>query len=144
MFDQILSSLQQRAMPELMNKLGLDQQQAAGSVNAAADSVKQVIGGGDGFGLDDVLSLFSSAKNSAGADSILSSIGSVLQGKLTGQVGLDAAKAGSVKDTILPMITDLVGKHVGGDANNLQALLGGTDGGGLAGMAKGMLGKLFT
>lgn len=141
MFDQILSTLSQQATPELMSKLGLSEKQATGSVHAAADSVKQVI---DGFGLDDVLNLFSNAKNTANADGILSNIGQVLSGKLTGQVGLDAAKAGGVKDMLLPMITNLVSKHVGGDANNLQQLVGGFGGGDLAGMAKGMLGKLFS
>lgn len=144
MFDQILSTLSQQATPELMSKLGLSEKQATGSVHAAADSVKQVIGGADGFGLDDVLSLFSNAKNTANADGILSNIGQVLNGKLTGQVGLDAAKAGGVKDMLLPMITSLVSKHVGGDASNLQQLVGGFGGGDLAGMAKGMLGKLFS
>ncbi|MBS1583756.1 MAG: hypothetical protein JST66_16275 [Bacteroidetes bacterium] len=144
MFDQILSTLSQQATPELMSKLGLNEKQATGSVHAAADSVKQVIGGADGFGLDDVLNLFSNAKNTANADGILGNIGQVLSGKLTGQVGLDAAKAGGVKDMLLPMITDLVSKHVGGDAGNLKQVIGGFGGGDLAGMAKGMLGKLFS
>lgn len=147
MLDQILSTLKQQAGPELINKLGLNEQQANGSVNAAASSITQVIGGGDGFGLDDVMNLFSDAKNTAGADGILNNIGSVLQGKLTGEVGLDAAKAGGVKDLLLPMITGLVGKYVGGDNKNLQSLIGsfaGGNGGGMADLAKGMLGKLFS
>jgi hypothetical protein len=41
---------------------------------------------------------------------------------------------------LVPMVTELISKHVGGDAKNLQSLLGG---GGIAGMAKGMLSKLF-
>ena len=38
------------------------------------------------------MNLFSSAKNSSGADGIMSQIGSVLLSKLTGQVGLDSSK----------------------------------------------------
>lgn len=140
MLDQILSSLKDKATPELMNKLGLNADQANGSVMAAADSVKQVVSGGDGFGMDDALSLFSSAKNSAGADGMMGKIGEVLMGKLTGQVGLDAGKASGVSAMLMPMVMDLVSKHVGGDAKNLQGLLGG---GGIADAAKGMLGKLF-
>ena len=49
MLDQILSSLKDKATPELMNQLGLNADQANGSVMAAADSVKQVVSGGDGF-----------------------------------------------------------------------------------------------
>ncbi|MFT3885572.1 MAG: hypothetical protein QM724_09115 [Flavobacteriales bacterium] len=144
MFDQILSQLQGQAVPELMSKFGLDTKQATGSVHAAADSVKEVVSGGNGFGLDDVLNLFSNASNTSGAEGILSNIGNVMQGKLTGQVGLNAATAGGVKDMILPMITNLLSKHVGGDASNLQGLIGSLGGGkGVADMAKGMLGKLF-
>ena len=50
MFDQILSSLKEQAAPALMEKLGLDQKQASGSITAAADSAKEVLSGGDGFG----------------------------------------------------------------------------------------------
>lgn len=145
MFDQILSTLEKEAAPALMSKLGLNQQQASGSVNAATDSVKEVLGGSDGFGMDDVMNLFSSGSNTSGADGILSRVGSSMLGKLTGQVGLDAAKAGGVKEMLLPMVTDLITKHVGGDGSKLQGLLGGLAGGsGLAGAAKGMLGKLFS
>ena len=140
MIDQILSSLKEKAAPELMNKLGLNADQANGSVMAAADSVKQVVSGGDGFGMDDALSLFSSAKNSVGADGMMGKIGEVLMVKLTGQVGLDAGKASGVSAMLMPMVMDLVSKYVGGDAKNLQGLLGG---GGIADAAKGMLGKLF-
>lgn len=140
MLDQLLSSLKDQAMPQLMNQFGLDEKQAGGSVAAAADSVKEALGGTDGFGLDDALSLFSGAKNTSGADGLLNSIGGLLQSKLTGQVGLDAGKAGGVAGMLLPLITKLVSEHVGGDTKNLQSLLGG---GGLANTAKGLLGKLF-
>ena len=140
MFDQILSTLQSKAAPQLMSQLGLNEKQAGGSVTAAADSVKQVVGGGDGFGMDDVMNLFSQQKNNAAADGIMSNIGSVLQSKLVNSVGLDAGKASGVSAMLVPMVTELISKHVGGDAKNLQSLLGG---GGIAGMAKGMLGKLF-
>ncbi len=157
MFDQILSTLQKEAAPALMSKLGLNEQQASGSVSAAADSVKEVLGSGKGFGLDDVLSLFSNNANTSGANGILSKVGDALHGKLTNQVGLDAGKAGSVKDMVLPMITNLVSQHVGGDGGKLGSLIQGMGGdaegllkqlggnaGGLADAAKGMLGKLFS
>ncbi|MBZ0208013.1 MAG: hypothetical protein K8H89_16985 [Flavobacteriales bacterium] len=145
MFDQILQTLEKEATPALMSKLGLDQQQASGSVNAAASSVKEVISGGDGLDMGDLSNLFSSAQNSTGADGILGKVGTLLQGKLTGQVGLDDNKAGGVSAILLPMITDLITKHVGGDPNKLSGLLGSLAGnsGGMADAAKGMLGKLF-
>ena len=146
MLDQILSTLKSQAAPELMNKLGLNEQQTNGSILAAADSVKEVIGGGDGFGMDDMLNLFSDAKNSNAADGILSNIGGVLSNKLTGQVGLNAQQAGGVQSLLLPMITGLLSKYIGGDAKNLQGLIGsftGGNGGGLADIAQGFIGKLF-
>ena len=93
-----------------MGQLGLDKDQAAGSITAAADSVKDVLGGSDGFGLDDALNLFSSAKNTSAADNILGNIGNVLQSKLTSRVGLDASKASGVVAMLLPTVTDLVAK----------------------------------
>ena len=145
MFDQILQTLENDASPTLMSKLGLDQKQASGSVNAAASSVKEVITGGDGFGMDDLVNLFSNNQNSTGADGILGKIGALLQNKLTDHVGLDNNKAGGVSAILLPMLTDLITKHVGGDTNKLSGLLGSLtgSGGGMADMAKGMLGKLF-
>lgn len=104
MLDEILSTLKSQAAPELMNTIGLNAQQTDGSITAAADSVKQVIGGGDGFGLDDMLNLFSSAQNNSNADGILSNISQVFNGKLTSDVGLSAQQAGGVKDLLLPMI----------------------------------------
>ena len=96
--------------------------------------------------MDDVLNLFSDAKNTGGADGILNNIGSVLQGKLTGQVGLNATQAGGVQAMLMPMLTSLLSKYVGGNAGNLQQLIGSFSGGkagGIADMAQGMLGKLF-
>ena len=147
MFDQILASLEKEAAPALMSKLGLDQGQATKSVGAAANSVKEVLGGDNGFGMDDVLSLFSSNTNTSGADGLMSKIGSVMQGKLSTEAGLAPEKASLVQSMLLPMVTDFITKHVGGDASNLKNMLGGLGDmgnlGGLAGTAKGMLGKLF-
>lgn len=145
MLDEILSTLKSQAVPDLMNKIGLNDQQANNSVHAAADSVKQVIGGGDGFGLDDMLNLFSSAQNNSNADGILSNISQVFNGKLTSDVGLSAQQAGGVKDLLLPMIMNLISGKVGGNANNLQGLLSAFtgQGGGLAEMAGGLLKGLF-
>jgi hypothetical protein len=128
-----------------MNTIGLNAQQTDGSITAAADSVKQVIGGGDGFGLDDMLNLFSSAQNNSNADGILSNISQVFNGKLTSDVGLSAQQAGGVKDLLLPMIMNLISGKVGGNANNLQGLLSAFtgQGGGLAEMAGGLLKGLF-
>ncbi|MFZ1687356.1 MAG: hypothetical protein WAU70_08040 [Flavobacteriales bacterium] len=143
MFDEILDQLKNQVGPQLMQKAGLNEEQTNGSINAAADSVKEVIGGGDGFGLDDALNLFSSAKNSANADNLLSNIGNVFQGKLTNDVGLDAGKAGGVAALVMPILTKLLGDKIGGDAGNLESLFGNLGGGGIADMAKGFLGKLF-
>lgn len=140
MLDQFLSTLQEQAAPKLISQFGLDEKQAGGTISAAAASVKEVLGGNDGFGIDDALTLFSTAQNTPAANAILGSIAGVLQSKLTGQVGLDASKASGVTSMLLPLLTDLVSKQVGGDAKNLRGLMGG---GGLAGMAKGLLGNLF-
>ncbi|MEO8066153.1 MAG: hypothetical protein ABI599_00530 [Flavobacteriales bacterium] len=143
MFDQILDQLKNQVGPQLMQKAGLNEQQTNGSISAAADSVKEVLGGGDGFGMDDVLNLFSSATNTANADGLLKNIGNTFQGKLTGNVGLDAGKANSVVELVMPMLTKLLSDRIGGSAGNLQSLIGNLEGGGIADMAKGFLGNLF-
>ncbi len=143
MFDQILDQLKNQVGPQLMQQAGLNEQQTNGSINAAAASVKEVVGGGDGFGVDDVLNLFSADKNTSRADGLLSNIGNVFQGKLTSDVGLDAGKASGVVALVMPMLTKLLSDKIGGNAGNLQSLLGNLGGGGIAGMAKGLLGNLF-
>jgi len=91
-----------------------------------------------------VLNLFSKDSNTAGANDLLGQLGQNYLGKLTGQVGLDAAKANSVKDLVMPVLTNLLSDKIGGNAGALQGLLGNLGGGGdIADMAKGMLGKLF-
>jgi hypothetical protein len=139
MLDQLLSGLKEQALPDLINKFGLNDQQAEGSVKAAADSVQEAIAGGNGFGLDDVTNLFSSASNTAGADKLLSTIGGLLKSKLTSQVGIGADKAGGITDMLLPLITQLMAK----DGKGLQGLLGQLGGGDLGNVAKGLVGKLF-
>lgn len=140
MLDQIINTLKQQAGPQLISQFGLDEKQVGGSISAAADSVKEALNGGGGLNMSEALSLFSGGQNSAAADGLLKNIGGLLQNKLTGQVGLDAGKASGVAGMLLPMLTELVGKHVGGDTKNLQSLLGD---GGLANVAKGVLGKFF-
>jgi len=144
MFNELLSTLRKEAAPQLMAQLGLDQDQANMSVGAATESVKEVLGDGKAIGVQDALNLFSGNANGSGAQAMLAKIGSLLQGKLTDQVGLDATKAGGVSAMLLPMVTDLIAKQVGGDGSKLQGLVSGLgDGGDMANMAKSMLGKLF-
>ena len=143
MLDQVLDQLKTQAAPTLMKQLGLDQQQAHGSVQAAGESVKEVLARGHGFGADTLLNLFSTSQNTGAAENLLSTIGRSFSSKLTDQVGLNAAQAGGVKNMILPMLTQLLSDKVGGNANNLQGLLGGISGDHMAEAAKGFLGKLF-
>lgn len=145
MLDEILDSLKTQAAPQLMQRIGLNEQQTHGSLQAATASVKQVVTGGDGFGADDLLNLFSPAKNTAGADGILNAIAQVFNGKLTNEVGLNAQQSSGVQGIVLPLLMDLLGSKVGGNAGNLQGLLNAFTGGGggLADAASGLLRGLF-
>ena len=145
MLDEILSTLKTQAAPDLMKKIGLNEQQTNDSNNAAAESVKQVIGGGDGFGLDDMLNLFSYAQNNANADGILHNIGQVFSGKLSNNVGLSAQQSSSVQAVVLPLLMNLISGKVGGDAGKLQGLLSAITGNGqgMADVAGGLLKGLF-
>ncbi|MBK6755604.1 MAG: hypothetical protein IPG69_18935 [Flavobacteriales bacterium] len=144
MFDNILSSLTEQALPKLMKEHGLSPDQAKASINAAASGLQSTLSSGGGFDMATLTNLFSSATNTAGSNSLLEKIGSAMQGNLTTQAGLSAEQAGGVKNTLLPMITDLVTKHVGGNAGALQGLLGDLgQGSGIADLAKSAIGRFF-
>lgn len=143
MFDNILSSLTQQALPKLTQEHGLSPDQAKSSINAAAGGLQNVLSGDHGFDMGTLTNLFSSDTNTASANGLMEKIGQAVQGKLTGEAGLSADKAGAVKNTLLPMIMDLVTKYAGGNADSLKGILSGFSGGGVADAAKGVLGKLF-
>lgn len=143
MVDQIINSLKEKVGGDLLSKVGLDQTQADGAIKAAGSSVQEVIGGG--ADLSSVLNLFSKNGNNAGGNDLMNKLGSNYLGKLTGQVGLDASKAGSVKDLVLPLLTSLLSEKIGGNKDMLDSLLGGKAKdivGGLSGKLGG-LGKMF-
>lgn len=144
MIDQLINELKGKVGGDLIGKIGLNEGQADGALKAAASSVQEVIGG-QGADLGSVLNLFSKESNTPGANDLMGKLGTNLLGKLTGQVGLDAGKAGSVKDLIIPVLTSLLADKVGGNKDMLGSLLGGNAGnlvGDVAGKLGG-LGKLF-
>ncbi|MBL7982809.1 MAG: hypothetical protein JNL52_13495 [Flavobacteriales bacterium] len=143
MLDNLLPLLKEKVGADLMNKVGLDASKTDGALNAASSTVSELLGG-KGIDMGTVLNLFSNSANTAGANDLLGQLGQNYLGKLTGQVGLDAAKANSVKDLVMPALTNLLSDKIGGNAGALQGLLGNLGSGGdIADMAKGMLGKLF-
>lgn len=143
MFDNILSSLTQQALPKLTQEHGLSPDQAKSSISAAASGLQGVLSGNHGFDMGTLTNLFSKETNTPGANGLMEKIGQSVLSNLTGKAGLSADKAGAVKNTLMPMIMDLVTKQVGGNADSLKGLLGGLSGGGVADKAKGLLGKLF-
>ncbi|MCB0790843.1 MAG: hypothetical protein H6595_11830 [Flavobacteriales bacterium] len=145
MLDQIINSLKEQVGGDLMQKVGLDQQQTNGAIETAGDSVKDVIGGGGGLDLGTVLNLFSKEQNSSAANDLLGKLSSDYLGKLTGKLGLDAGKAASVKDLVIPALMSLLGNKVGGNKDMLGSLLGDAGKGLLGGLGDklGGLGKLF-
>lgn len=143
MIDQLISSLKDKVGDDLLNKVGLDQSQADGALKAAGSSVQEVVGGGTD--LSSVLNLFSKEGNSTGGNDLLGKLGSNYLGKLTGQLGLDAGKAASVKDLVIPLLTNMLSEKIGGNKDMLGSLLGGKGkdiAGGLSGKLGG-LGKMF-
>lgn len=144
MIDQLINELKDKVGGDLIGKIGLNESQADGALKAAGTSVQEVIGG-QGVDLGTVLNLFSKDSNTPGANDLLGSLGSNFLGKLTGQVGLDAGKAGSVKDLIMPLLANMLADKIGGNKDMLGSLLGGNAGnllGDVAGKLGG-LGKLF-
>lgn len=143
MIDQLINELKDKVGGDLIGKIGLNESQADGALKAAGSSVQEALGGGADLG--SVLNLFSKDSNSPGANDLLGKIGGSFLGKLTGQVGLDAGKAGSVKDLIMPLLTNMLADKIGGNKDMLASLMGGNAGGMLGGVAEklGGLGKMF-
>lgn len=137
MLDELIGSLKDQVGDSLKEKIGLDQSQSDNSINAAASSVGDLLGG-DGLDMGDVLNLFSKNDNTSGADNLVGQLSENFMGKLTGEVGLASEQAGGVKDMLLPMLMNLVSDKVGGDQNMLSGLVGG-----LLGGAKGGVGSLL-
>lgn len=130
MIDQLLKSLKDKVGGDLINKIGLNDGQANGALAAAGDSLQELVKskGGDIAGL-----------LGQGGGDLLGQLGQSYLGKLTGQVGLDAAKAGSVKDLVLPALMGLLSNN----KDLLGTLVGKAGGlGDIAGKLGG-IGKLF-
>lgn len=144
MIDQILSTLKKDAAPQLISKLGLSDAQASDSVNAAASSVQEVLGG-KGINASDIAGLFGDGRKGDATSAIEEKLGSSMIGNLMHKAGLSQEQASKVQALLMPMLVNMVSKHVGGDGNKLQGLLAGLGGGDedIADKAKGMLGGLF-
>lgn len=144
MIEHLINALKDKVGGDLIGNIGLDPAQADGALKAAGDTVQDVVGG-NSVDLPSVLNLFSKDSNSGGANDLLGKLGSNYLGKLTGQVGLDGAKAGSVKDLVIPVLTGMLSEKIGGNKDMIGSLLGGKAGdmlGGAAGKLGG-LGKMF-
>ena len=125
MINEIVGALKDQVGSSLMDKIGLNQQQSDDSIDAAASSVTDLLGGSGGLDLGDALNLFSADDNSTGAANIMGQLGDSFLGQLTSKVGLDAGKASGVKDILLPMLVSYMSNKVGGDENKLSGLVGG-------------------
>lgn len=143
MLDQIIDQLKSTIGSDLTRKLGIGAGELDGIVHAAGASVQESLG--KGFNLGSAVNLFSKEANNAGANALLGQIGQSFLGKLTGQLGFDAGKAGSIKDMVLPALMSLLSEKVGGKQDMLAALLDGQAKGilGDAAAKLGGLGKLF-
>lgn len=137
MLDTLLPQLKSAIGGDLTGKLGLDNAKADGALNAAISSVKEVIGS-KGADMGTLMNLFSKDANNSAANGLLGDLGTNYLSKLTGDMGLDAAKAGSVKDMVIPVITKLLTDKIGGNKD----LLGGLLGGGLKDKVSGLAGKI--
>lgn len=141
MLDAIIDNLKSEVGSTLMEKVGLNAADVDKTLSITGETVQKTIGDeSSGNGLEGILSLFSNSSNNAGADNLLSSLGSNLLSGLTSG-GFDSNKAGMIKEIIMPVIVNLISNKVGGDAGALSGLLGGKKG--IAGAATGMLKGLF-
>lgn len=140
MFDDIINSLKDEVGGSLMEKLGLSNEDAGKAVDIAGDTVKEVMErDSDGFGLDDILNLFSNDKNNETADNLENNISTHLSQNLTEKMGLSSDMISSIKSMILPILLNLITSKLGGDGNKVNDIFGENIGGlirGLGGLFK--------
>lgn len=145
MLDSILDQLKGQLGPEIMEKFGLNESKKDQVFSVAKDTItngvkKEATGGG----LDGLLNMFSKGDNNDSGNAMQSKLGGDLISNLTSKLGIDADKAGGIKDMIMSQVTKLMGDKGGNfDLSSLMAMVTG-GGGKAAGGAGGFLSKIMS
>ena len=124
MFDSILDSLKEEVGSALMSKLGLSSTDVDKTIESSKDAMETTITEeAKSNGLDTLVNLFSDNKNTSTSNNVLEKLGGNLLSSLTSK-GFDSSKSSSITSMILPIITNLLSKKIGGNTGSLQSLLG--------------------
>lgn len=144
MIDSILKNLASETGDELVSKIGVPTEKLDGlfkvTGDVAQDEIKNQISKG---GLDTIMNLFSSQKNSNLADSLKGNMVNSLVENFIAKLGLSKSISSQAANFIVPKLISLVTKEnsktADDDASPLQSIfsLGGKDSSDLGGLVKG-------
>lgn len=144
MIDSILKNLASETGDELVSKIGVPTEKLDGlfkvTGDVAQDEIKNQISKG---GLDTIMNLFSSQKNSNLADSLKGNMVNSLIENFIAKLGLSKSISSQAANFIVPKLISLVTKEnsktADDDASPLQSIfsLGGKDSSDLGGLVKG-------
>lgn len=146
MLDSVLGGLKNHIPGNLLEKVGLDASKADDVAAIAGESTTEVMSEQlTSGGLDTVMNLFSSKKNSGNANNLQSSLTNNFVGKLGTKLGLSESMANTLATAIIPKILEMVtNKNEETDESDSSSIMdmfgGGSD---IAGKAKDMLGGFF-
>ncbi len=148
MLDQLIKSLKSEVGGQLISQANLP----AGSIDKVFSVIgdvtkKEVTDQMLGGNLSDVMNLFSNKPNNNGANLLQSNISSGVISGLVSKLGISPAMSKTIAAVAIPALINLITQKNNttpdNDPSPLNDLFGGAGGGGLGGIAKGLLGGLF-
>ena len=149
MLSSILESIQDQVGPELIQKVGVSEDQLPQVMDVVGDASKSVLGKQLTSGnIGSLMNLFSSGDNNSGANSLQSDLTNNIVSGLASKLGLSESKAQMISSIVVPMLIKMVTSKneetPDDDSAPLQDLFGGKEGASdLLSSAKKGLGGLF-
>lgn len=145
MIDDIISSLKSKVSPEMLEKLGVKDDEQEGAINEIVESVKYRVSKEAGRGnIDKMASLFSENENSTEDNAMASKMEGDLIWGFMNKLGFSKEKASGLASSVLPnllkSITGGLSKNGKNDSGGILDMFGGE---GILDKIKGSLGGLF-
>lgn len=148
MLEELIGKLKSEVGGDLMNQTQLSSGNLDNIFSVIGNvAKKEVTGQMTGGNLSNLMNLFSDKPNSEGANQIQSNMHSGVVDELTSKLGISPETSRSIAGVALPALINMITKKNNttpdDDPSPLHEIFGKVGGGGLGGIAKGLLGNLF-